>query len=139
MLHRCSGVHHFNTSGSKLERFSMKVDDYKPISLENAPNLTEVSVMLDKVVLGTEHDLLKFLDGLSSVEILHLNSKFLHGMLLLLSGGLSKTVSSISSKIVLLGEILVPPILSTSPDSLKIIYFKGVSFMNFDEINPVVS
>ncbi|KAF3618211.1 putative F-box/FBD/LRR-repeat protein-like, partial [Capsicum annuum] len=23
MLHRCSGVHHFNTSGSKLERFSM--------------------------------------------------------------------------------------------------------------------
>ncbi|XP_060215733.1 uncharacterized protein LOC132642675 [Lycium barbarum] len=38
----------------------------------------------------------------------------------------------------LLAKTPVPPILSPSPDSLKIIEFKGVNFMNFDEISVVV-
>ncbi|MCE3215901.1 hypothetical protein HAX54_004023, partial [Datura stramonium] len=38
----------------------------------------------------------------------------------------------------LLAETPVPPILSTSRDSLKIIELKGVNFVNFDEISAVV-
>ncbi|KAH0644101.1 hypothetical protein KY289_035075 [Solanum tuberosum] len=119
VLYGCSGVHHFNISGSKLQRLFIKVDDdFQSISLENVPNLTEVSITLDKVVLGLENnpksDLV--LDSLPSLEILRLNGKFLQ----------------------LLAETLVPPILSTSLDSLKIIELKGVDFMSFDEISFVV-
>ncbi|MCE5167149.1 hypothetical protein HAX54_039513, partial [Datura stramonium] len=83
VLHGCSGVHHLNICGSKLHQLFVKVgDDFNSISLENAPNLTEVSVMLDKVVLGLESDpaesgLVKFMDDLSKVEVLRLSGKFL--------------------------------------------------------------
>ncbi|KAG5603688.1 hypothetical protein H5410_025180 [Solanum commersonii] len=105
VLYGCSGVHHFNISGSKLQRLFIKVDDdFQSISLENVPNLTEVSITLDKVVLGLENNPKSDL-VLDSLEILRLNGKFLQ----------------------LLAETLVPPILSTSLDSLKIIELK-VSF-----------
>ncbi|XP_060215834.1 F-box/FBD/LRR-repeat protein At1g13570-like [Lycium barbarum] len=121
VLHGCSGVHYFNIGGSKLQQLFVKVDDdFKSISLENAPNLTEVSVTLDKVVIGLEGNpkfgLVNIVDGLSRVEILRLNGKFLQ----------------------LLAEPPVLPILSTSLDSLNIIELKGVNFMNFDEISAVV-
>lgn len=76
--------------------------------------MNEVSVMLESD--PAKLDLVKFMDDLSRVEILRLNGKFLQ----------------------LLAETPVPPILSTSPDSLKIIELKGVNFMNFDEISAVV-
>ncbi|MCD7454470.1 hypothetical protein HAX54_024909 [Datura stramonium] len=38
----------------------------------------------------------------------------------------------------LLAKKPVPPILSTSPDSLKIIELKGVNFINFDKISAIV-
>ncbi|KAK4357675.1 hypothetical protein RND71_023285 [Anisodus tanguticus] len=121
VLRGCSGVHHFSITGSKLQRLCIKADDeLESISLENAPNLTEVSVTLDKVVIGLESnpnsDMVKFVDGLPRVEILRLNGKFLQ----------------------LLAQTPVPPILSTSPVSLKIIELKGVNFTNFDEISAVV-
>nr|XP_016473993.1 PREDICTED: F-box/FBD/LRR-repeat protein At1g13570-like [Nicotiana tabacum] len=54
-LHLCAGIRHVNISGSKLKRLHIKAyDKYESISLENAPNLTEVSVMLDRVVTGSE-------------------------------------------------------------------------------------
>nr|XP_016480293.1 PREDICTED: F-box/FBD/LRR-repeat protein At1g13570-like [Nicotiana tabacum] len=127
-LHLCPGIRHVNISGCKLKRLRIKAyDKFESISLENAPNLTEVSVMLDrivtdsdKVVIGLEanpnSDLVKFVDSCPRVELLCLNGKFLQ----------------------LLAQTPVPPKLSTSPDSLKILEFKGVNFMNFDEISAVV-
>ncbi|XP_060194891.1 uncharacterized protein LOC132624076 [Lycium barbarum] len=53
LLHECSGVSHFNISGSKLKNLSIKADDdVESIYLENTPNLTEVSVSLKSVVTG---------------------------------------------------------------------------------------
>lgn len=80
MLHGCFGIHYFNISGSKLQRLFIKVANaFQSISVENAPNLIEVSIILDKVVIGLEGDevLRKFLDHLSNVEILRLNGKFI--------------------------------------------------------------
>ncbi|OIS95858.1 f-boxfbd/lrr-repeat protein [Nicotiana attenuata] len=52
-LRGCSGVCHFNIIGSKLKILCIKADDkFESISLENAPNLTKVTVALEKAVIG---------------------------------------------------------------------------------------
>ncbi|XP_009773187.2 F-box/FBD/LRR-repeat protein At1g13570-like [Nicotiana sylvestris] len=81
-LHRCFGIHHFNITGSNLKRFLIKDDEkFKSISLENASNLSEVSVSLERVVTGREgkpvSDLGTLVDTLPKVKILRLNGMFL--------------------------------------------------------------
>ncbi|XP_009783981.1 F-box/FBD/LRR-repeat protein At1g13570-like [Nicotiana sylvestris] len=78
----CSGVRHFNIIGSKLKVLSIKADDkFESISLENAPNLTKVTVALERAVIGLEDNpianLGKFGDCLAKVKLLRLNGKFL--------------------------------------------------------------
>nr|XP_016479336.1 PREDICTED: F-box/FBD/LRR-repeat protein At1g13570-like [Nicotiana tabacum] len=78
----CSGIHHFNISGSKLQRLFTKADDnFKSISLEKAPNLSEVYVSLGGVVKGPEEngvfDLVSFIGSLPEVKVLSVDSKFL--------------------------------------------------------------
>ncbi|XP_055809505.1 F-box/FBD/LRR-repeat protein At1g13570-like [Solanum dulcamara] len=118
LLHGCSGVSHFNISGSKLKRLSIKADDkFESISLEKAPNLTEVFVSLERVVIGLKgnpiSDFVKLVNSLPKVKILRLNGNFLQ----------------------LLAETPVPSML---PTSLKILQLKGVNFTKFDQISAVV-
>ncbi|XP_016501098.1 F-box/FBD/LRR-repeat protein At1g13570-like [Nicotiana tabacum] len=80
-LRRCSGVRHFNISGSKLKRLHIKAfDNFESISLENAPNLTEVTVTLERLVIGLEggkliSDLVKLVGSLPKLKILCLKWK----------------------------------------------------------------
>ncbi|MCD7461296.1 hypothetical protein HAX54_045833 [Datura stramonium] len=118
LLRGCSGVCNFNISGSKLKKLSIKADDkFESISLENAPNLTEVSVLLEKVKIGRKgnpiSDLVSFVNSLPKVKILRLNGKFLQ----------------------FLTETPVPPMLPTLPNSLKILQVEGVNFTNVDQIS----
>uniref|UniRef100_A0A1S3XL26 F-box/FBD/LRR-repeat protein At1g13570-like n=2 Tax=Nicotiana TaxID=4085 RepID=A0A1S3XL26_TOBAC len=79
-LHWCSGIHHFNISGSNLKTLRVKDDDeFESICLVDAPNLTEVSVSLRGEFLKGNpiSDLIMFMERLSKVRILHLNGKFL--------------------------------------------------------------
>uniref|UniRef100_A0A1S3ZDD3 F-box/FBD/LRR-repeat protein At1g13570-like n=1 Tax=Nicotiana tabacum TaxID=4097 RepID=A0A1S3ZDD3_TOBAC len=74
-LYWCSGIRHFNISGSKLKKLRIKAyDKFKSISLENAPNLNEVSVMLERVVIGNPNsDLVKFVGSLPKVKTIRVN------------------------------------------------------------------
>ncbi|XP_075092522.1 F-box/FBD/LRR-repeat protein At1g13570-like [Nicotiana tabacum] len=46
-LHWCSGIHHFNISGSNLKRLHIKDDDeFESICLADAPNLTQAFAVL---------------------------------------------------------------------------------------------
>lgn len=64
-----------------LKRLFIKDDEkFKSISLENASNLSELSVSLERVVTGREgkpvSDLVTFVGTLSKVKILPLNGMF---------------------------------------------------------------
>nr|XP_016509673.1 PREDICTED: protein SUPPRESSOR OF GENE SILENCING 3-like isoform X1 [Nicotiana tabacum] len=104
-----------------LKRLFIKDDEkFKSISLENASNLSELSVSLERVVTGREgkpvSDLVTFVGTLSKVKILPLNGMFPQ----------------------LLDEAPVLPMLLPSSYSLKILELKGVNFMDFNQISVVV-
>ncbi|XP_060210148.1 F-box/FBD/LRR-repeat protein At1g13570-like isoform X2 [Lycium barbarum] len=120
-LHRCSGIHHFNIRGTNLKSLFIEADDkLKSISLEKAPNLSEVSVYLKRVVIGLEGNyvshLVMFVGSLPNVKLLRLDGKCLQ----------------------LLAEPPVPTMISRSPYSLKILELKSLNFMDFDQISVVV-
>ncbi|XP_060210141.1 F-box/FBD/LRR-repeat protein At1g13570-like [Lycium barbarum] len=120
-LHHCSGIQHFNISSTNLKRLFIEADDeLKSISLEKAPNLSEVSVYLKRVVIGPEgnhvSDLVMFVGSLPNVKLLRLDGKCLQ----------------------LLAEPPVPTMISRSPYSLKILELKSLNFMDFDQISVVV-
>uniref|UniRef100_A0A1U7WUA7 F-box/FBD/LRR-repeat protein At1g13570-like n=2 Tax=Nicotiana sylvestris TaxID=4096 RepID=A0A1U7WUA7_NICSY len=117
-LYWCSGIRHFNISGSKLKKLRIKAyDKFKSISLENAPNLNEVSVMLERVVIGNPNsDLVKFVGSLPKVKTIRVNGMCLK----------------------LLAKTPVPPILWKSPDFLKVIELKGLKFIDFKQISAAV-
>ncbi|PHU18809.1 hypothetical protein BC332_09960, partial [Capsicum chinense] len=121
VLRDCSGVHHYNISGSYLERLFIKADDnFQSISLEKAPNLSDVYLYPGKIVEGQEgncvSDLVTFMGCLPKVKLLDFDSQFLQ----LLSG------------------TPAPPMLLTAPLSLTIIKLKGVNFLDFDQMGVVV-
>ncbi|PHT25061.1 hypothetical protein CQW23_35291 [Capsicum baccatum] len=82
VLRGCSGVHHYNISGSYLERLFIKADDnFQSISLEKAPNLSDVYLSPGKIVEGQEgncvSDLVTFMGCLPKVKLLGFDSQFL--------------------------------------------------------------
>ncbi|XP_070043469.1 F-box/FBD/LRR-repeat protein At1g13570-like [Nicotiana tomentosiformis] len=104
-----------------LKRLFIKDDEkFKSISLENASNLSELSVSLERVLTGREgkpvSDLVTFVGTLSKVKILPLNGMFPQ----------------------LLDEAPVLPMLLPSSYSLKILELKGVNFMDLNQISVVV-
>ncbi|KAM3269331.1 hypothetical protein P3S67_030213 [Capsicum chacoense] len=107
-------------SGSKLKRLFIKANDQvESISLHNAPNLYEVSIAFDELAIGLNYDpvfdLEKFVGSLPKIKILRLNGKFLQLFIENLEMSLLLTLQS-----------------------LKVLEFKDVNFMDFIQIFGVV-